>query len=94
MKEEEFFSIICSDVRLIKRHKMDWAPIDLVFLDPPYGTAMISQTLKHLLKVRWISKDSLIITEENAQKTESLDEFCTIISKTYGNTTFKIWTCK
>ena len=91
IKEEKSFSVICRNAKFIKRNKMDWAPVDLIFLDPPYGKAIISQTLKHMLQTGWISQETIVITEENAKSTEFLDEYITVASKIYGNTVFKIW---
>jgi 16S rRNA G966 N2-methylase RsmD len=78
-------------VRLLKYNQMNWAPVDLVFLDPPYGKVSVSKTLKHLFEVGWISEKTIIITEESAEKSEFIeDKHSVLVSKTIGNTVFKI----
>jgi 16S rRNA (guanine966-N2)-methyltransferase len=91
MKTDEFCSIRRSDVRLLKYCQMNWTPVDLAFLDPPYGKVSVSKTLEHLFEVRWISKKTIIITEESAEKSEFIeDKHSVLVSKTIGNTIFKI----
>ncbi|MDR0581035.1 MAG: 16S rRNA (guanine(966)-N(2))-methyltransferase RsmD [Holosporaceae bacterium] len=96
LKIESSFSVICADARSLKRKcrfkRLATLPsVDLVFLDPPYGKESVSQTLKHLLRTEWISESSIIVTEESAKKTEFLNEYFEITSRTYGDTVFKIW---
>jgi 16S rRNA (guanine966-N2)-methyltransferase len=41
-------------------------PVDLVFLDPPYGQGMGEKALASLTQGGWLSPDSLIVLEERA----------------------------
>jgi len=40
-------------------------PFDLVFLDPPYGRALGEKALERCVASGWLSKDALIVWEEN-----------------------------
>jgi 16S rRNA (guanine966-N2)-methyltransferase len=42
------------------------APIDLVFLDPPYGKGLGEQALASLRDGNWLAPDALIVLEEGA----------------------------
>ncbi|MDR1334188.1 MAG: 16S rRNA (guanine(966)-N(2))-methyltransferase RsmD [Holosporaceae bacterium] len=87
MKTADSTTIIHSKVEKLKRSS---AAVDVVFLDPPYGKVSISKVLEYLLHKGWISENTIIITEEDASKTESFEEYQQIISKIIGNTIFKI----
>ncbi|MDR2646120.1 MAG: 16S rRNA (guanine(966)-N(2))-methyltransferase RsmD [Holosporaceae bacterium] len=96
LKIENSSSVICSDARSLKKKyrlkRFATLPsVDLAFLDPPYGKESISATLKHLLQTEWILGSSMVITEESTKKTEFLNEYFEITSRTYGDTTFKVW---
>jgi 16S rRNA (guanine966-N2)-methyltransferase len=89
-KAEKNSAIIRSDV-LNLRKNYDCSPVDLVFLDPPYGKVSIRKTLNHLLHTDWISQKTVIITEENVHNVESLDGYTKIASKTIGDTIFGVF---
>jgi 16S rRNA (guanine966-N2)-methyltransferase len=90
IKAENFSTIIRSDVLNLKKNR-DCLPVDLVFLDPPYGKVSIRRTLNHLLHTGWISEKTTVITEENIRNVESLDGYTKIASKTIGNTVFGVF---
>lgn len=48
------------------------APVDLVFLDPPYRKGLFEKALTNLLETGWISGDSLIIGECASDETLDL----------------------
>ena len=41
------------------------APVDILFMDPPYGKGLAEQVLPEFLKQGWIDKNTLIIIEED-----------------------------
>ncbi|MDR2724410.1 MAG: RsmD family RNA methyltransferase [Holosporaceae bacterium] len=96
MKIENSSTIFCAEINYFgKQYRSEkynvHSGVDLVFLDPPYGKAIISQALKYLLNSGWISLNTIIVTEEDAGKTESVDGYFEIASRTYGNTIFRLW---
>jgi len=42
-------------------------PIDLVFLDPPYGQGLAEKALVSLSQNKWLSPDSTLVLEESAE---------------------------
>lgn len=64
---------------------------DLIFLDPPYGKGLASQTLELIKDSRLLQEDGVIIAETSSNETLSKDlkplEFR--LEKEYGDT--KIW---
>lgn len=82
--------ILKSDVLKIKKFNEE-KKCDLVFIDPPYGKVSILKTIIHLKSQNWIDENSIIVTEEDANKTEKLIEnFILISEKKFGNSIFKI----
>lgn len=41
------------------------APVDLVFLDPPYGKSLIAPSLSKALSQGWLQSGTLIVAEDN-----------------------------
>lgn len=63
------------------------APVDLIFLDPPYGKGLLSHAYKALGRAGWCGTGTLLICETSDQ--EGLPEFLqdsVIIQRTYGST--------
>ena len=40
-------------------------PVDILFMDPPYGKGLVEQAIPEFLKQGWIGKNTLIIIEED-----------------------------
>jgi len=62
-------------------------PVDIIFLDPPYGKGLLGHAYKALGRAGWCGTETLIICETSDQ--EALPEFLqdSIISqRTYGST--------
>jgi 16S rRNA (guanine966-N2)-methyltransferase len=91
MKTENMAVIIHSKVEKLRKCNR---AVDVVFLDPPYGKVSFPKILEYLLHTGWISKNTMIITEEDASRSESFEEYQQIMSKIIGNTIFKIIQCK
>ena len=49
-------------------------PMDLVFLDPPYGKGLGEQALVSLREGNWLAPDATIVLEESADVTLALPE--------------------
>ena len=49
-------------------------PVDLVFLDPPYGKGLGEQTLVALRSGGWLKPETLLVLEEGAEVTVTLPE--------------------
>lgn len=47
------------------------APIDILFMDPPYGTGLWEQALEAFLKQGWITQTTLVVVEEDKSNTIS-----------------------
>lgn len=58
---------------------------DLVFLDPPYGKSMGQTALKAAREGGWISKEALIVWEENAPQAAP-PGFLLLDSRKFGDT--------
>ena len=53
-------------------------PVDLVFLDPPYGRGLGEQALAGLLAGGWLASDALIVLEEAADAEIALPQGFTL----------------
>lgn len=49
-------------------------PVDLVFLDPPYGKGLGEQALVSLREGNWLAPDATLVLEESAEVTPDLPE--------------------
>lgn len=58
-------------------------PVNLVFLDPPYGSDLGAKALAHA--VDWIAPDALVVWEEKAAQ-EAPQGFEALDSRRYGDT--------
>ena len=64
-------------------------PMDILFMDPPYGKGLVEQALPEFLKQGWIDKNSLIIIEEEKVNTiEVPKEFLLQEKRSAGRNTF------
>jgi len=64
---------------------------DIIFLDPPYETELLIQTLKHLSKTNLLVPDGIIIAETDAKFNDisgAPREFVLIDKRLYGRTCF------
>jgi 16S rRNA (guanine966-N2)-methyltransferase len=62
-------------------------PFDLVFLDPPYRSNLVSPALRSLLGGNWLAPDALIVAETAADEAApSTEGFTAIDSRVYGET--------
>ena len=68
-------------------------PFDLVFLDPPYGKELGKSALEHCIDGGWLSKDALIVWEEN-RPMAAPDGFELQDTRKYGDTYISLmwWT--
>ena len=85
---------ICAaqNTKLIKADALNppaGTPQDLVFLDPPYGQALLEPAIAALQRRGWIGPGSVIIAEFGPQ-----DEMVTpalLATRTHGKAQLKIW---
>src|ERR1700679_2400725 len=62
-------------------------PFDLVFLDPPYRSNLMSPALRSLLGGNWLAPDALLVAETAADEAAPATEgFTAIDSRVYGET--------
>jgi len=61
------------------------APFDLVFVDPPYGSALGELAIKAALKGGWLSDDAIIVFEEGQVILPPVG-FSLLDQRRYGNT--------
>lgn len=62
-------------------------PIDVVFLDPPYGSSEISSALATLATCDVVDRDTLIVVEQDARdEPPAHDAFDVIDDRRYGGT--------
>ena len=64
-------------------------PIDILFMDPPYGTGLWEQALESFLQQGWVSQTTLVILEEDKTNTISIPKKFKLIEKrSSGRNTF------
>lgn len=56
-------TLICRDASRLEACTTE--PINLVFLDPPYGKALGEKALERCIAGGWLAKDALVVWEEN-----------------------------
>ncbi|MDE2238718.1 MAG: 16S rRNA (guanine(966)-N(2))-methyltransferase RsmD [Rhodospirillales bacterium] len=64
-------------------------PHDLVFLDPPYGQALVAPALKVLAAKGWIAPGAVIVAELGPG--EALDVAEVLAERSHGKAHLKIW---
>ena len=65
------------------------APVDILFMDPPYGKGLAEAALPEFLKQGWIDKNTLVIIEEDKVNTiEIPKEFLLQERRSAGRNTF------
>lgn len=66
---------------------------DIVFLDPPYGSGILIDTLEHLASVELVTDGGFIIaeTESDKEPEPEIDSFSFISDRVYGRTKFLIF---
>ncbi|MDX1974714.1 MAG: 16S rRNA (guanine(966)-N(2))-methyltransferase RsmD [Rickettsiales bacterium] len=65
----------------------------VVFLDPPYFSNLIPNTLKALHEGEWITDDGLVIIEHDAKETIAIPEpFTSIDQRRYGRAVLEVLT--
>jgi len=67
------------------------APFDLVFADPPYGSAVGELAIKAALKGGWLADDAIIVFEEGSVVLPPVG-FRQLDQRRYGNTQVMIFT--
>jgi 16S rRNA (guanine966-N2)-methyltransferase len=65
-------------------------PFSLVFLDPPYGKGLAEQALVSAHKGGWLTKDALIVVEEEATAFTAPEGFEEIERRRYDDSEFAI----
>ena len=64
-------------------------PVDILFMDPPYGNGLAEQAIPEFLKQGWIDENTLIIIEEDKKnKIEIPNEFVLNEKRSAGRNTF------
>lgn len=76
--------------QLIKRDALrlpacDGTPVDLVFLDPPYGKGLGAKALAVVETGGWLAPDAFIVWEE-AQPMPAPHGYCVVAHRRYGDT--------
>ncbi len=66
-------------------------PHDLVFLDPPYGQALLTPALAALAAKGWIAPGAIIVAELGPG--ETLDVAEPLAQRNHGQAHLKIWRC-
>ena len=64
-------------------------PVDLVFLDPPYGQGLGEVAIATLLDTNWLASGAVVVWEEAAPPITPAP-FTTLDQRTYGQTTITI----
>jgi 16S rRNA (guanine966-N2)-methyltransferase len=67
-------------------------PFDLVFADPPYGKGLAEKALTNAAQNAWIAHNALIIVEESADASLTLDPaFSLFDTRHYGDTIIRFY---
>ena len=71
------------------------APFELIFIDPPYGQALLLPSLKAALDGGWIAPDGLVLAESDVRR-DAADptpewELEPLVDRTYGQTRIQLW---
>ncbi|MCL2217177.1 MAG: 16S rRNA (guanine(966)-N(2))-methyltransferase RsmD [Defluviitaleaceae bacterium] len=62
---------------------------EIIFIDPPYGTELLTGTLENLAHTNLLSDDGLIIAETDARERPVIPQMYTLVStRIYGRTKF------
>lgn len=84
--EEKVFLYNCDFKEILKKVKEE--SFNIIYIDPPYKTDYIKQSLKIILELKCIAKDALIIleTDEEDRIIKEIEEFNLIIEdkRAYG----------
>ncbi|MGE4480501.1 16S rRNA (guanine(966)-N(2))-methyltransferase RsmD [Acidocella sp.] len=70
-------------------HPPAGGPHDLIFLDPPYGAALIAPALRALSAKGWVAPGAIIVVELGPGETLDLPEV--LAERTHGKARLKIW---
>ncbi|MCL1878874.1 MAG: 16S rRNA (guanine(966)-N(2))-methyltransferase RsmD [Defluviitaleaceae bacterium] len=72
---------------------------DIIFIDPPYGSGFLQQTLAQISQSKLLTESGIIIAETDTVETDTIDnektdDLMPIESRTYGRTKFMFfeWT--
>ena len=81
------YTIINKDYRdALKQLNSENKKMDIIFLDPPYDTNYVNDSLLLIDKLDLVSDDGLIICESNSlDKIKYSDKFAEIKNKKYGD---------
>ena len=71
-----------------KSYNLEHAPFDIVFLDPPYDTRLLDESLTWLINKELIHEDSLIYIECSAQQIPELPDELEIVKQKKTKTIF------
>ena len=86
--KEPAVDFILADATRLARAKRAYS---LVFIDPPYFSALIAPTLKSLHDGGWIEPDGLIVAEHDAKETVDVPAPFTVIDeRRYGRAMVKL----
>ncbi|MCL2841724.1 MAG: 16S rRNA (guanine(966)-N(2))-methyltransferase RsmD [Defluviitaleaceae bacterium] len=62
---------------------------EIIFLDPPYGTHLLTQTLEKLTQIPLLVKNGIVIAETSTKENPEIPkEFTLESARMYGNTKF------
>lgn len=79
--------VIRQDVFKALPQLTDYAPFDLIFLDPPYNKNLLSTTIERIEHLNLLAENGIICAESSSK--ETLDDFTSINlidERTYGST--------
>jgi 16S rRNA (guanine966-N2)-methyltransferase len=67
-------------------------PFDLVFLDPPFETTLLSESLHYLQKKNLLNENAIIYCEQSRHSDFTLtDDFQQLKTKHYGEVAYSLW---
>ena len=67
-------------------------PFDLVFLDPPYGRALVEPSIRGVIEGGWVKSRAAIIAEfESTTPPIEIDAFDLAADRIYGDTRVAFW---
>ena len=73
-----------------KLKKIDLPNFDFVYIDPPYKNNTYNKILSNLIKIKIITKQTLILVETGKIIDELHNSFSTLSTKKYGNSFINI----
>lgn len=71
---------------------VNFAPLDMAFVDPPYGQDLLAPVLRGLATHDWMAEDGLVLAElEASLDAPAMDGLELLLDRTYGQTRIALW---